>query len=184
MFEELKEFVDYLKQKGLLNPATARTWHRSVELVEKVADAGEAASLDTLEGNIDDLFIRYANKYGNLSPRSLKTYQGAFRSVLREFRRWEQDKINYKPSFVSKRAIATKTRTERQGLKRKGIPEESEIATETDVHILRIALSDDKVADIRLPKRITKADAALIKAMVDLVAKSTEQEKQEEETDV
>jgi len=177
ILDELSRFVTYLKDKGFLNKNTAGSWSRSITAVKKVVEPDEDITLGYLEENVDVLFERYFNKHSNLSPNSIKTYMGAFRSLLKEFGKWKNDKLNYHPSFTSGR---TRTKASPKGKRQeaKGVFDSSRDASAgSNAHTLRIALGENRVAELSLPIDLTSEEAALLKGIMDSIVKATKQER-------
>ncbi len=95
------EFQEYLAQKGLMAPATARARKAAVNTVLAILDDQEAQDVTTVD--IDDVMRRFANLQGkDYNPASLRTYKSRLRSALDDFRSYIENPLAFKPSLQAR----------------------------------------------------------------------------------
>lgn len=95
------EFQEYLAQKGLMAPATARARKAAVNTVLAILDDQEAQDVTVID--IDDVMRRFANLQGkDYNPASLNTYKSRLRSALDDFRRYIENPLAFKPSLQAR----------------------------------------------------------------------------------
>lgn len=70
-------------------------------------DEEEAADLRNLD--VDDLMTRFANlKGGEFTPGSLNTYKSRFSAALKDFLRYKNDPLSFKPGIAQRTRKSTK----------------------------------------------------------------------------
>jgi len=93
----LNKFVDYVIEKGLMKPETAKARKRAANSILGVLAPSEVEDLRTID--VDHISQRFANLQGTgFKPASLKVYQSRLKSVLADFFQYVEDPINFKPS--------------------------------------------------------------------------------------
>jgi hypothetical protein len=94
-------FLEYLAQKGLMAPATARARKAAVNTVLGILDNHEAQDVTSI--NLDDVMNRFANLQGKeYNPASLRTYKSRVRSALDDFASYVENPLAFKPSLQSR----------------------------------------------------------------------------------
>ena len=94
-------FLEYLAQKGLMAPATARARKAAVNTVLGILDGHEAQDVTLI--NLDDVMNRFANLQGKeYNPASLRTYKSRVRSALDDFASYMENPLAFKPSLQSR----------------------------------------------------------------------------------
>ncbi len=127
--EAAVEFLEYLAQKGLMAPATARARKAAVNTILGILDGQEAQDVTSI--NLDDVMNRFANLQGKeYNPASLRTYKSRVRSALDDFASYVENPLAFKPSLQSR--------------ERKPNPVKTSSSAAGDV-------SDDTVADVSRP---------------------------------
>ncbi|MGP8258490.1 MAG: hypothetical protein ACLQM6_00885 [Acidobacteriaceae bacterium] len=127
--EAAVEFLEYLAQKGLMAPATARARKAAVNTILGILDGPEAQDVTSI--NLDDVMNRFANLQGKeYNPASLRTYKSRVRSALDDFASYVENPLAFKPSLQSR--------------ERKPNPVKTSSSAAGDV-------SDDTVADVSRP---------------------------------
>lgn len=92
----LLKFLDYLKDKGLLNGETAKTRKAAANKVLVILTEDEAK--DVLALDIGDLMVRFSNLEGQgYTPGSLNTYQSRLKSALEDFESYLSNPLAFKP---------------------------------------------------------------------------------------
>jgi hypothetical protein len=95
------EFLEYLAQKGLMAPATARARKAAVNTVLGILDAQEAQDVTSI--NLDDVMSRFGNLQGkDYTPQSLRTYKSRVRSALDDFSSYVENPLAFKPSLQTR----------------------------------------------------------------------------------
>jgi hypothetical protein len=85
---------DWVADKGLMPPATARAIKASVSQILKIDDNWENVDVGSLD--VDGLFRRFRN-LSKLAPGSLATYESRFRSGLESYLRYLNNPASYQP---------------------------------------------------------------------------------------
>ncbi|MEL6385736.1 MAG: hypothetical protein AAFR00_00160 [Pseudomonadota bacterium] len=169
-------FLDYLGDKGLLNPSTAATRKASANKIFAILSDEEAQ--DVLALNLDEVMVRFHNLQGqNYSPGSIQTYQSRVKSSLEDFKSYIDNPLGFKPSVTSKERKPKATKSEKGTLAgypsdktEKTSPSQSQDTGFANASILPIPLRADLVVRIQgLPFDLTQVEAnklaAVIKAM-------------------
>ena len=95
------EFQEYLAQKGLMEPATARARKAAVNTVLAILDDQEAQDVTAID--IDEVMRRFANLQGkDYNPATLRTYKSRVRSALDDFRSYIENPLAFKPSLQAR----------------------------------------------------------------------------------
>jgi hypothetical protein len=98
--KDLVAFIDFLKDKGLMNTATAVGRKAAVNTLFSALDAAETADVTTL--NLDEVAKRFMNKRNDVKPNSVKVYKSRVHSAIVDFKKYRADPLNFKVGVVSK----------------------------------------------------------------------------------
>jgi hypothetical protein len=99
--EALLDFLEYVAQKGLMAPATARARKAAVGKVLGILDDSEA--LDVTSIDLDSLMNRFGHLQGKAyTPDSLVTYKSRVRSALDDFASYIKNPLAFKPNVQSR----------------------------------------------------------------------------------
>jgi hypothetical protein len=92
------EFLEYVDEKGLMNPSTAKAYRAAVREVLSAVEGDEWPSFDLREADVEDLVHRFQVKAGmRYTPRSLTTYKSRFRSAVSMYLAYIQDPAGWRP---------------------------------------------------------------------------------------
>jgi hypothetical protein len=95
------EFLEYLAQKGLMAPATARARKAAVNTVLGILD--EQESQDVTSINLDDVMNRFGHLQGkDYTPQSLRTYKSRVKSALDDFASYVENPLAFKPNVQTR----------------------------------------------------------------------------------
>ena len=174
---EFLKFLDYVGNKGLLNPTTAYARKKAAEAILAVLDADEKNDLGKLER--DSAFLRFQNKNAQkYRPDSLTTYRQRFNSALDDFLRYVENPAGFRPGSApraSRRAAAEERAIAGTGpapqAQRTSSPAPSPSAPD-GLLPYPIPLSTGEVAQLYLPPKLNTADATKISNMVTLLVKA------------
>ncbi|MEH6808282.1 MAG: hypothetical protein V7651_05480 [Hyphomonas oceanitis] len=172
--EGLTRFLDYLGEKGLLNPATASSRKAAASKVFEILSDEE--KLDVIAVDLDDAMRRFHNLKGqSYSPGSLATYQSRLKSALEDFEKYLENPLGFRPSTQVRERKAKQPKAEKSEA---GDQASSASATQfstketgfTSSSILPIPIRADLIVRIQgLPFDLTVAEAnklaSVIKAM-------------------
>lgn len=101
------EFMDYVGNKGLIKPATARS--RKIAALKILGALDDHEKIDLRELDRESAFHRFVNKLGSgFTPDSLTTYKSRFNSSLDEFLRYVENRAAFKPGVTQRAARKTK----------------------------------------------------------------------------
>jgi hypothetical protein len=169
-------FLDYLGEKGLMNPSTATTRKASANKIFSILSDEE--SKDVLALDLNQVMMRFHNLQGqNYSPGSIQTYQSRVKSSLEDFKAYIDNPLGFKPSVTPKER-KPKTSKQQSDTGEDSRAEKPNKPSQTSAQetgftnssILPIPLRADLVVRIQgLPFDLTQAEAnklaAVIKAM-------------------
>jgi hypothetical protein len=95
------EFLEYVAQKGLMAPATARARKAAVGRVLSILSDEEARDVTNLD--LDSLMTRFGHLQGkDYTPESLVTYKSRVRSALDDFARYMENPLAFKPNVQTR----------------------------------------------------------------------------------
>ena len=166
-------FLEYVAQKGLMAPATARARKAAVSKVLAILDAQEAEDVTSL--NIDDVMSRFAHLQGKgYNPQSLVTYKSRLKSALEDFASYVANPLAFRPSVQSRerRAVSAKApASEGKTTAEPSVPDPqtrtAPVAGPMAGSILPIPIRSDLTIYIQgLPFDLTEAEAKKIASVV------------------
>jgi hypothetical protein len=171
--EGLLEFLDYLGNKGLMNPTSAAARKASANKVLGILDADEAADVSKLD--LASVFARFHNlEPGKYTPGSLNTYKSRVKAAIDDFVRYQKDPLNFRPS------IQTSSRRNGEKAKPSGVgrslhpetqPPRPMEAPAAAVSIIPIPIRPDLTVKIQgIPYDLTPAEAVKIANVVKAMA--------------
>lgn len=92
--EALARFVDYVVDKGLVNPSTAQGWRVATSKVLEDLSSDEEADVRRID--LDATFKRFLNRHpGRLSPASTGEYRRRVGRAIEEFVSWMENPAGY-----------------------------------------------------------------------------------------
>ena len=99
--EALVTFLEYLAQKGLMAPATARARKAAVNMVLGILDDQEAQDVTAI--NLDHVMSRFMNLQGQgYTPDSLGAYKSRVKSALDDFASYVENPLAFKPNVQTR----------------------------------------------------------------------------------
>lgn len=175
---ELLKFMDYLGDKGIIKPATAKSRKIAAGKILSALDGHEKHDLRNLDR--EQAFTRFTNKSGKeFTPDSLTAYKSRFFSALDDFLRWVENPAAFKSS-VSQRN--TRNSNEQSTLPKSGIKilktiTPPQVSSNTNPHegglsiIFPIPIREGVVVKIHnLPLDLTRVEAERISAVIKALA--------------
>jgi hypothetical protein len=103
---ELLKFMDWLGEKGLVNPVTAKS--RRIASAKVLGALDDHEKLDLRDFDREQAFQRFMNKSSkDFTPGSLTTYKSRFYSALDDFLSWRANPAGFKPAGTQR--VRTKT---------------------------------------------------------------------------
>jgi hypothetical protein len=95
------DFLEYLAQKGLMAPATARARKTSLSTVLGILDDQEAQDVTSID--LDEVMKRFGHLQGkDYTPKSLVTYKSRVRSALDDFSSYVKNPLAFKPTLQTR----------------------------------------------------------------------------------
>jgi hypothetical protein len=174
------EFQEYLAQKGLMEPATARARKAAVNTVLAILDVQEAQDVTAID--IDEVMRRFANLQGkDYNPATLRTYKSRVRSALDDFRSYIENPLAFKPSLQARERKSSSDRPASSPSKANSDVNTSELTRPTvsalsgpmASSILPIPIRADLTIHVQgLPFDLTEAEAKKIANVVLAMAMS------------
>jgi len=96
--QDLLDFLDYEREKGLVKEATVSARKAAVNAVFGILDNEEAQDLREVE--LDSVITRFANlNSSKFTPDSLKTYKSRAASALADFLAYRTNPLSFKPGL-------------------------------------------------------------------------------------
>lgn len=176
------DFLEYVAQKGLMAPATARARKAALGKVLGILSPEEAQDVTTLD--LDELMTRFSHLQGKgYTPQSLTTYKSRVRSALDDFASYVSNPLAFKPSLQSRERKSNPGKSAPNNQERRS-PEPSAdnqarsspppAAGPMASSILPIPLRADLIVHIQgLPFDLTAAEAKKIAGVVQAMASPT-----------
>lgn len=94
--EEFFKFLDYIRAKGLMSPATVEARKASANKVLSILDEHEAQDVTALD--LDAVVERFGHLRGkNYTPDSLRSYKSRTKSAIDDFARYLENPLAFKP---------------------------------------------------------------------------------------
>lgn len=180
--DSFNKFLDYVIEKGLMKPETAKGRKRAANSILGILQPDECDDLREID--VDHVSHRFANLQGaEFKPASLKVYQSRLRSALADFFRYVEDPFSFKSSVTPR---ATKGADKSKDKEKKAIkteakgeatpPEDSgeQGVGKTDTHsslVFPIPIRPGLVVKIsHIPDDLTQAEAEKISAVIKALA--------------
>lgn len=181
--EAALDFLEYVAQKGLMAPATARARKAAVSKVLGILSDEEAQDVTSLD--LDEVMTRFGHLQGKAyTPQSLVTYKSRVRAALDDFVSYVDNPLGFKPS------VQSRERKPAQSKMQSNVNLRSSPAAAAETHprspspapvgpmsssILPIPLRADLTIHIQgLPFDLTRAEAKKIASVVQAMAMETE----------
>lgn len=168
---------DWVAEKGLMAPASARAIRAAVSQILKIDDNWESVDVRNLD--VDSLFARFRN-LSKIAPGSLAAYESRFRSGLQSYLAYLDNPTSYQPK--TRKAAP---RDDRATPKSKGTPPVvSPVATPgstspapmtgstTKLVVYPFPVRPDVFAELKLPADLTVDEALRLSAFLKAVALS------------
>ncbi len=97
--EGLMSFLDYVRNKGLMNSETVGSYRTACNKVFSICDPEEL--LDVTQIDLDKLFQRFSNlNTGSVRPATMRTYSNRVQTAMSEFQTYIKDPMNWEPSIT------------------------------------------------------------------------------------
>ncbi len=172
------EFLEYLAQKGLMAPATARARKAAVNTVLGILDSREAEDVTSI--NLDDVVSRFGHLQGkDYTPQSLRTYKSRVKSALDDFASYVENPLAFKPNIQNRERRPTPNKpasSTTRNIADNSIPDVSRVsgpavAGPMASSILPIPIRADLIIHIQgLPFDLTEAEAKKIASVIQAMA--------------
>jgi hypothetical protein len=164
---KLLEFLDYLKNKGLMNAATVSSRKAAANAFLGILSNEEAADLRKLD--LDEVALRFSNLKGDqFKPESIKVYKSRVASALEDFKSYRANPLTFKPSTSAPKPSGSPSapKAEKAGTKSGASKQHLDFEEGPDVTFPVPIRSDVVVRLVGLPSDLTKKEAAKIANVV------------------
>jgi hypothetical protein len=99
--DDLGQFLDYLANKGLMNPQTASARKASANTLLGILTDDEA--MDVTKIDMDHLTQRFMNIKGSeFKPESVRVYKSRVEGAIRDFISYKKDPLSFKPKLETR----------------------------------------------------------------------------------
>lgn len=174
--EEFFKFLDYIRAKGLMSPATVEARKASANKVLSILDEREAQDVTILD--LDVVVDRFGNLHGkNYTPDSLRSYKSRTKSAIDDFARYLENPLGFKPGVQRRDRKPTNGVTKKVHLKAENTTTAAPVVGRPALtpaassNILPIPLRVDLTVHVQgLPFDLTPAEAKKIAAVIQAMA--------------
>ncbi|HSH30234.1 MAG TPA: hypothetical protein VK971_10035 [Thiohalobacter sp.] len=181
--ENFNKFLDYVLDKGLMKPETAKGRKRAANTILGILEPEETQDLRSID--LDHVAHRFANlQGGSFKPASLKVYQTRTRSALTDFFQYVENPIGFKPSVAQRTRKSSgdgkKSDKKQQGKPKNVTPQQpappnpNELHDKTDTHdklVFPIPIRPGLIVKVsNIPADLTQTEAEKIAAVVTALA--------------
>ncbi len=168
---------DWVAEKGLMAPASARAIRAAVSQILKIDDNWE--SVDVREIDIEALFARFRN-LSKIAPGSLAAYESRFRSGLQSYLAYLDNPASYQPktrkvSLREDKAMSkSKPKSKTDSLLPSPIPTGQPVTSSSTAKLIvyPFPVRPDVFAELKLPADLTVDEALRLSAFLKAVALS------------
>jgi hypothetical protein len=169
----LISFIQWMREKGLMKPATAGSWRSAAQaLLEIDGEGWEAIDLRTLD--VEEQFHRFTNHRGSrYTPGSLNTYGQRFRDAVATY-------LDYLANPTGFRPPASRTRKNQKSsvrpVAKTDAADERAVSVERtppggrDLITYPFPLQSGDLAYVQLPVRVDSSDAERLCAFIRSIA--------------
>jgi hypothetical protein len=168
---------DWVAEKGLMAPASARAIRAAVSQILKIDDNWENVDVRSIE--VEALFARFRN-LSKIAPGSLAAYESRFRSGLQSYLAYLDNPTSYQPKTRKagqrddKTTLKSKTRHQADasaGSPRPPIPAPI-VSSTAKLIVYPFPVRPDVFAELKLPADLTLDEASRLGAFLKAVALS------------
>jgi hypothetical protein len=168
---------DWVAEKGLMLPATARAIRVAVSQILRIDDNWE--NIDVKQLDVDGLIARFRN-LSDLAPGSLATYESRFRSGLESYLLYLDNPSSYQPKTRKPSPREDKPGSQPKskggsgagGGSQNSPPGFSLANTSTKLVVYPFPVRPDVFAELKLPADLTADEAMRLSAFLKAVALS------------
>jgi hypothetical protein len=94
-YQDVIAFLDYCKEKGLMNSSSAAAKKSSVARVFGAMSEDDIVDINLVD--VEELMKRFSNKYGKeYTPDSLQTYKARIKTSIEDFVRYEKNPMSFR----------------------------------------------------------------------------------------
>ena len=166
----LLQFMDYLKEKGLLKANTAQSRKAAAKKMLEILQDDEKEDLRQID--VDHVHERFANISGtDYTPNSLQVYKSRFKSALDDFISYVDNPVGFKPS-VSQREVPSKGsgQSPAAGGKKNNQPKRADPPPLGTI-VFPVPIRPDLTVELHnIPSNLTETEADRIAAVVKALA--------------
>lgn len=175
-FAALLKFMDYLRDKGLMNSSTVKARKASANKVLSVLEPDELQDVTNID--IDDAMLRFSNLEGQkYTPASLSVYKSRTKAAIEDFELYLSNPLGFRPTINSrstKKKVTTNTKVEPTKpisslteQSQKSSPTQSQEYFAPNADLLPIRIRRDLTVRIHgLPFDLTEQEAKKIAAII------------------
>jgi hypothetical protein len=167
---------DWVAEKGLLPPATARAYRAAVSQILKIDDGWEDREVQGLD--VDAHVSRFRD-LSSLSPTSLSTYESRFRSALASYLGYLENSASHRPRGrrSTSRGDGKRLKAKGRGEPEAGPGEAAGPTSEAPTPAARLVVypfpvRQDLFAELKLPADLSWDEALWLGRFLEAVARS------------
>ena len=172
-FIDLYNFI-YLARNNRKYPQnTANGLKSALKIFEKVLNLDELNSIDTVEENIEEIFINAVAKNKDKNIGSMNTYKARILKVIKDNQRYGVNPAKMQGWVVKNRSVLLRKNLNIDSLDKTKDNTQITLSdyTDTPVHKIELSLQNGLRASILLPRNITEKEIEMIKSILDAIIK-------------
>jgi len=166
---DLYNFIDLAKTNRKYPQNTANGLKSALKIFEKVLNLDELNSIDTVEENIEEIFINVVAKNKDKGIGSMNTYKARVLKVIKDYQKYGINPSKMQGWVIKNRKAASRKNSKMDNLDkiqdRRGIVLSDDF--NTPVHKIELALRSDHKSLIIVPRDITPKEAETLKTIID-----------------
>lgn len=168
-FSDLYNFIDFAKNNRKYPENTANGLKSALKVFEKELNIDELNSVDSIEDNIEEIFISTVNKNKDKNIGSLNTYKARLLKVINDYQKYGIDpsKMQGWNVKIDKTVTPKLIKKDKSDKKTDIIQTVLSDHVNTPVHKIELSLHEDTKAIILIPKNINFKEAKIIKNIID-----------------
>ena len=164
--DDLSQFLDYLANKGLMNPQTASARKASANTLLGILTDDEA--MDVTKLDMDHLTQRFMHLKGSeFKPESVRVYKSRVEGAIRDFISYKKDPLSFKPKLETRSSRTTDKKPKelngQSSMSTSTAPNASAMITQSEGMVFPIPIRPNVIVKIAgIPSDLTQSEARKI----------------------
>ena len=169
--KDLYDFIETAMRNRKYPTSTAQGLRAAVKLFDSELNDDERKSLDTVKGNVEQIYQSVFTKNKNFTAASLATYKSRFLKVISDYEKYGTDPTkmtNWNPKVITRTKKATKEPATNFTPKDEG-PDNTDGLTgaiPTNMHKIELALRHDAKFILIIPRDLKQTEVTTLNAIL------------------